>query len=452
MSISVVFDVPDLNNDSSDVIETKSAQLFEDLNQWSIEANALALNLSLNSTNATSSTAWTISNTGSQTFNIPAGKSFDVGMTVKVASNASPQNWGLGDVTAVTSTSVTVAFRNDNGSGTFSDWTITQNAEISTRWVTRSARTGNTKIQSADLAKFIDITSGTFTQTFDAAADLGDGFNVTIRNSGAGDITLNPDGSETIDSLASFIMYPGEVRKIFCDGSALYSVVLNPFYRRVTSTYASMPIPPGYTRFGVRAWSGGASGQRTNNASTLSRGGAGGGCVEVTLASADFGDTETVTIGAGGAAVTTVADGNVGGDTSFGSLLSVYAGNTWNVGGSAIDGLISAQSQNNEAVYAGASTSAAAALPGIWGGSCNSANATQNAANALFGGAAGGSLDGSATLRAPGSSTFGGDGGAASSASNGVDGAQPGGGGGATQTGTQSGAGGAGQVDFWGIV
>ena len=451
-AINTTFSIFDPDSDSASVIEAKSLAFANNLVTFVPELNAAITAMNFNATNSTSSTNWTIASSGSQTFAIETDKSYVVGMTVKIASTASGQNWGLGDITAASNGSITVAFRAKNGSGTFSAWTISQNAEISSRWRSRSARTSNNQITSSDLSKLIDITSGTFDQTFDPAADLGDGFNVTIRNSGTGDVTLNPNGSETIDGRTSFIMFPGEMREIFCDGTALYSVVLNPFYRRITSTYANMPIPPGYTRFGIRAWSGGSSGQRTNNASTVSRGGAGGGCVEVTLAASDFGDTETVTIGAGGAAVTTVANGNVGGDTSFGSLVTVYAGNTWNVGGSAIDGLISSQSQNNEAVYAGAQTSSATPLAGIWGGATNSTNATQDAADALYGGAPGGSLDTSATVRAPGTSTFGGNGGAASSASNGTAGSQPAGGGGATQTGTQSGPGGDGQVDFWGVA
>ncbi len=95
--------------------------------------------------------------------------------------------------------------------------------------VARSNRTSNTVLVVADIGKIIDITSGTFSQTFTAAATLGAGWSVWIKNSGSGDITLDPNASELIDGLSTYIMYPGECRLITCDGSAFTSTVITPF-------------------------------------------------------------------------------------------------------------------------------------------------------------------------------------------------------------------------------
>lgn len=92
--------------------------------------------------------------------------------------------------------------------------------------LSRSVRTSNTILGTADKGKLIDITSGTFSQTFDAVATLGDGWWCYLRNSGTGDVTLDPNSTELIDGLASYVMYPGEVRLVQCDGVALRTILL----------------------------------------------------------------------------------------------------------------------------------------------------------------------------------------------------------------------------------
>jgi len=53
----------------------------------------------------------------------------------------------------------------------------------------RSPRTSNTNLTNTDIGKFIDC-SGTFTQTFDTGANLGNGWFSFVKNSGTGVITL----------------------------------------------------------------------------------------------------------------------------------------------------------------------------------------------------------------------------------------------------------------------
>lgn len=318
----------------------------------------------------------------------------------------------------------------------------------------RVARTSNTVIDVNNKGNLIDITGGAFTQTFDAAATLGDGWFGYIRNAGTGDITLDPNGAETIDGLASFIMYPGEARLIQCDGTALRSVVLQGFTKTFTSS-GSFTKPPGYESFDGLLWGGGSSGQRSGSAATESSGGAGGGCGNFLIKASSVATTETVTIGAGGAAVTTVANGNVGGTTSFGSHISAFAyttgGIAWRYGGSIVDQGISAGTPFG---YEGGSAagSSVADRTGVWGGGGTSGGALGASGSSVYGGAGGGSLSGSAVLRDAGTSKLGGNGGAASSASNGTAGSIPGGGGGATQTGAQSGAGGRGELIIRGVA
>lgn len=89
----------------------------------------------------------------------------------------------------------------------------------------RDARTSNTILGVSDIGKLIDITSGTFSQTFAAAATLGSGWFVYIRNGGTGLITLDPDGSETIEGAATLILKTGESALVTSNGSNLFALV-----------------------------------------------------------------------------------------------------------------------------------------------------------------------------------------------------------------------------------
>jgi hypothetical protein len=91
--------------------------------------------------------------------------------------------------------------------------------------IARIARTSNTIISAANKTNFIDITSGTFSQTFSASSSLGAGWFFHIKNSGTGIITLDPNASETIDGLSSISLTSGESKIIQCDGSNLFTVI-----------------------------------------------------------------------------------------------------------------------------------------------------------------------------------------------------------------------------------
>jgi len=346
----------------------------------------------------------------------------------------------------------------------------------------RSARTSNTVLGTADKSTLIDITSGTFTQTFDAAATLGNGWYCYIRNSGTGDITLDPNASETIDGLTSFIMYPGEVRLVQCDGTAFRSVVLNAFSRTFTAT-ATFTKPPGYTAFEGLLWAGGGGGGRTGSISFNGGGGGGGACLPFVLPESQVPSSLTVTIGAGGLGATTAASGSAGGNSTFGSLATSYggaggggnSGADWTGGGGG--GLLGAGgAAGGSSVADGAGgaptynpsggTHAIAGGVGFGGGSGGS---QANAKNSIYGGAGGGGPTGTGvggaslfgggggggggSTNAGGTSVYGGAGGAgAGSGVNGSPGAAPGGGGGGCTNGASAGNGARGELRIWGII
>lgn len=64
----------------------------------------------------------------------------------------------------------------------------------------------------------VDATSGTFTITLPTAVDIS-GKNYLIKNSGSGTITVNCDGSETIDGIASITLREEGSLQVISNGS-----------------------------------------------------------------------------------------------------------------------------------------------------------------------------------------------------------------------------------------
>ena len=334
----------------------------------------------------------------------------------------------------------------------------------------RSARTSNTILGTADKGTLIDITSGTFSQTFDAAATLGDGWWCYLRNSGTGDITLDPDSTELIDGLSSYVMYPGEVRLVQCDVVALRTIVISSFYK-VFAASGTFVKPPGYAAFGGLMWSAGGSGGKGASCG----GGGGGACLPLHLLASALGGTETVTIGSGGAAQASAdTNGSAGGNSTFASR-TVYGGSFGHGEGSqrggtggrwyaapATDGSsleYPGLSPGNYFFAFGGAGGAGYAVSGYGisksaeyggGGGGQGTTPASGGGSSAFGGGGGGG--GVAAAVSAGGSKFGGAGGAGSAAGVGADGTAPGGGGGGTGSGTNSGAGARGELRIWGLI
>lgn len=83
-------------------------------------------------------------------------------------------------------------------------------------------KTGAYTVVAGDLGTIINCTSGTFTVALDAAATLGSGFNCWVWNTSTTTshaITIDPNGSETIDEQATLILRRGEGIQIICNGT-----------------------------------------------------------------------------------------------------------------------------------------------------------------------------------------------------------------------------------------
>lgn len=112
--------------------------------------------------------------------------------------------------------------------------------------LTISAKTSAYTVVAGDLGTIINCTSGTFTVSLTAAATLGSGFNCWIWNTSATAthaITIDPDGAETIDGVATLILRRGEGTQIVCDGTNFQTGDKKTMRAYAENSAASSPRP-----------------------------------------------------------------------------------------------------------------------------------------------------------------------------------------------------------------
>jgi len=355
------------------------------------------LNFAITSVTATSSTSVLI-DTGSKSFTIETGKSFVIGMEVKVASTVNPANYMRGIIASynIDSGALVVTVATKGGSGTLASWSISLIATENTAKTTPiSTRTGDTILAGADAGTLIDVSSGTFSQTFTAAATLGAGWYVYYRNRGTGTVTLDPSGSETIDGLTTGVLLPGMAGMIICTGSAfLFVRYSNNVLMELLTSGTSWTAPLGVRSVRVRAQGGGGGGGRTS-ATAIGSGGAAGGYAE-TIYSVVPGTAYTYGIGAAGSAgAASGASGTAGGTTTgfgltaTGGAAGTSTSTTVVAGGTATGGTV-----NISGGYGIGSTSAGPLKGGgdsmLGGGGATPGSTNATAATGYGGGGGGG--------------------------------------------------------------
>jgi len=197
-----------------------------------------------------------------------------------------------------------------------------------------SAKTSAYTVVAADRGKNIDCTTGTFTVTGTAAATLGDGFVFTLTNSGAGVITFDPNGAETVDGASTDTVAAGESKTYYCNGTLWRSVAMkkttvtsvNGSTGAVTTGSAQLFTTAGTSSFTVPAsgrvlvtcCGGGGAGDAAGYAGTA------GVSVTRWITGLTPGASITVTVGAGKA----YNNAGTGGTSSFGSYVSATGGVT----------------------------------------------------------------------------------------------------------------------------
>lgn len=303
---------------------------------------------------------------------------------------------------------------------------------------------------------------------FDGALQLTYNATTNKLNTGGSNYTTEANDRAFVyaDTTTSFI-----VTIITHDGKP---ITVNPDIQSFTSS-GTWTKPTGYAttaRVLLQAWGGGGAGGKSA-ASDGAGGGGGGSYNERWLQLSDFGSTETVTIGAGGATTISNGDGANGGNTTVGSLITAYGGGggrggvNGGAGGGSGGGEFAAGSVGTSAGTNtsggllgggyGAASAAATSNPGgnatmIWAGG-GGGNGPESAGgggggSAILGGGGGGGQDGTGGGTAShGSSVYGGNGGSSVTGNPPSAGSVPGGGGGGAGNGTgNGGAGGSGKA------
>lgn len=85
------------------------------------------------------------------------------------------------------------------------------------------AKTAAYTVVAADRGKLITC-DGTWTLALTAAATLGAGFTFAMKNIGTGVITIDPDGSETIDGTGTLRIEKEDEAIIVCDGAKFFTM------------------------------------------------------------------------------------------------------------------------------------------------------------------------------------------------------------------------------------
>lgn len=196
------------------------------------------------------------------------------------------------------------------------------------------AKSGNYTVTLGDAGALIEVTTGAsdVTVSLMAIADVWRGWSVTVRkvDTGAGKVIVDANGAELIDGYLTRKLWSqyDEVQLIKGSGAS-WSCRGKIRDRLVTFTGSgTWTKQDGLQSVDVEVQGGGGSGGSGNSADNAAgSGGAAGGYARKYIAAAALGATESVTVGAGGAASGTFGDGNNGGTSSFGSHCSATGGN-----------------------------------------------------------------------------------------------------------------------------
>lgn len=170
-----------------------------------------------------------MSRNGSGVYSLPAAYEVANGDTILPAQHNTP----LEDLEADMNTARPVVA---GGTGATTESEARDNLEIDNKVLSKSA---NYTLSTGDRSKLIRGTSS-MTLSLPTAATAGDGFIFYVMGDGAA-VTIDPDGSETIDGASTLSVNDEEFVTVFCDGSAWYAKT----YGGIAPTFSGLTISAG---------------------------------------------------------------------------------------------------------------------------------------------------------------------------------------------------------------
>lgn len=97
--------------------------------------------------------------------------------------------------------------------------------------------TGNTSITSV-YGNSVNLCTVTLTLSLLPVADAGEGFYISVKNTGSGTVTIDPNGAELIDGAATLSILANESALIISNGTTWYSLFLQGGVARVAANNA----------------------------------------------------------------------------------------------------------------------------------------------------------------------------------------------------------------------
>lgn len=162
-------------------------------------------------------------NTGSNSFNVAdnggnaictvaSGQTFQIYLTSNATVNGTWRSFQFGASTAAASAAALAGY----GIKAIAT-TLNQSSPVTSISTTYTAG-------AADRASTIVWTSGIGTLGITAAATLGNDWFVMVRNSGTGDLTIDPNSSELINGATTLTLSPGDSAIVVSNGAQFYTV------------------------------------------------------------------------------------------------------------------------------------------------------------------------------------------------------------------------------------